>query len=124
MRGQPTITPCPCLLSSLFPMCSCHVARSQFSCGDRHDTPNCTSTDHLDAMLFVNIAAPLSLRSAALLLGAKSAVGTDTDPLAVRAAAANAALNGMEQRFQLLQCGASLSDPDPMLQVGLVQCLS
>jgi hypothetical protein len=30
---------------------------------------------------------------------------------------ANAALNGLEQRFNLLQCGASLSDPDPMLQV-------
>lgn len=55
--------------------------------------------------------------AAALLLGAKSAVGTDTDPLAVRAAAANAALNGLEGRFQLLQCGANLSDPDPMLQV-------
>jgi predicted nicotinamide N-methyase len=59
-----------------------------------------------------------SLHAAALLLGAESAIGTDTDPLAVRAAAANAALNGLEQRFQLLQCGANLSDPDPMLQVG------
>ena len=61
-----------------------------------------------------------SLHAAALLLGAESAVGTDTDPLAVRAAASNAALNGLEQRFQLLQCGANLSDPDPMLQVGFV----
>jgi hypothetical protein len=30
----------------------------------------------------------------------------------------NAALNGLEQRFLLLQCGANLSDPDPMLQAG------
>ena len=58
--------------------------------------------------------APLS---AALLLGASSAVGTDTDPLAIRAAAANAALNGLQDRMQVLQCAASLSDPDPLLQV-------
>lgn len=56
--------------------------------------------------------------AAALLLGARSAVGTDTDPLAVRAAAANAELNGLQERLQLVQCGANLSDPDPLLQVG------
>lgn len=63
-------------------------------------------------------AWPLPARAAALLLGAKSAIGTDTDPLAVRAAAANAALNGLQDQMQLLQCGANLSDPDPLLQVG------
>lgn len=55
--------------------------------------------------------------AAALLLGASRAVGTDTDPLAVRAAAANAELNGLQDRLQLVQCGASLSDPDPLLLV-------
>jgi hypothetical protein len=35
----------------------------------------------------------------------------------VRAAAANAGLNGVTEAVQLLQCGASLSDPDPLMQV-------
>ena len=41
------------------------------------------------------------LAIAALLLGAASAVGTDTDPLAVQSAAANARLNGVGKRFQV-----------------------
>lgn len=57
------------------------------------------------------------LAIAALLLGASRAVGTDTDPLAVRASAANAELNGLQDRLQLVQCGAGLSDPDPLLQL-------
>lgn len=55
--------------------------------------------------------------AAGLLLGGASAVGTDTDPLAVRAAEANAALNGVEGRFTVLKCGANLTDPDPLLSV-------
>ena len=41
------------------------------------------------------------LAIAALLLGAASAVGTDTDPLAVQSAAANARLNRVGDRFQV-----------------------
>ena len=43
------------------------------------------------------------LAIAALRLGAASAVGTDTDPLAVLSAAANARLNGVADRFQVRQ---------------------
>ena len=39
---------------------------------------------------------------AALLLGAKKAVGVDIDPTAVRTAAENAALNRVEDRFEAL----------------------
>lgn len=39
------------------------------------------------------------LSVAALLLGAKSAVGVDIDPLAVKTAVENARLNGVEERF-------------------------
>lgn len=39
------------------------------------------------------------LSVAALLLGARSAVGVDIDPLAVKTAAENARLNGVEDRF-------------------------
>ncbi len=41
------------------------------------------------------------LAIAALRLGAASAVGTDTDPLAVLSAAANARLNGVADVFQV-----------------------
>jgi ribosomal protein L11 methylase PrmA len=58
--------------------------------------------------------------AAALLMGASSAVGTDTDPLAVRAAEANAGLNGMQGRFTVLKCGANLNDADPLLQVSVL----
>lgn len=54
--------------------------------------------------------------AAALLLGAASAVGTDIDPLAVGVASANAALNGVQQRLSVLQCGARLDEPDPVVQ--------
>jgi ribosomal protein L11 methylase PrmA len=50
-------------------------------------------------------------------MGAKNAVATDIDPLAVRAAKANATLNGVQQQMQVLPCGPSLQDPDPVSQV-------
>jgi len=57
------------------------------------------------------------LALAALLLGARSAVGTDTDPLAVRSAKRNAELNSQEA-FTALLCGPSLDDPEPLQQGG------
>lgn len=54
------------------------------------------------------------LAIAALKLGAAQAYGTDTDALAVRAAAQNAALNTMEGRFQAVQCEASAEGPEPL----------
>lgn len=44
------------------------------------------------------------LSVAALLLGADSAIGVDIDPLAVKTAAENAKLNGVENRFEAV-CG-------------------
>jgi ribosomal protein L11 methyltransferase len=41
------------------------------------------------------------LAIAALQLGAASALGTDTDALAVQSAGANAHLNGVADRFQV-----------------------
>ncbi|CAL5220663.1 g2709 [Coccomyxa viridis] len=54
------------------------------------------------------------LAIAALKLGAAQAYGTDTDALAVRAAAQNVALNAMEERFQAVQCEASTEGPEPL----------
>ena len=54
------------------------------------------------------------LAIAALKMGGAQAYGTDTDPLAVRAAAQNAALNGMAERFQAVQCGGSAEGPEPL----------
>jgi len=51
------------------------------------------------------------LAVAALLLGARRAVGTDTDPLAVRASAANARLNGVSRRFAAVLVPPSLPPP-------------
>jgi ribosomal protein L11 methylase PrmA len=59
----------------------------------------------------------LPVDAVALLMGASTAVGTDTDPLAVRAAEANAGLNGVQGRFSVVKCGANLNDADPMLEV-------
>ena len=42
------------------------------------------------------------------------AYGTDTDPLAVRAAAQNAALNGVSEHFQAVQCRGSAEGPEPL----------
>ena len=54
------------------------------------------------------------LAIAALKMGAAQAYGTDTDPLAVRAAAQNASLNGMAERFQAVQCEGSAEGPEPL----------
>ena len=48
------------------------------------------------------------LAIAALLLGASRAAATDVDPLAVRAAGANAALNGVTERLVAVPCGHSM----------------
>lgn len=85
------------------------------------ELPNMPPVSPLSLPACCTSPLPTSRPAAALLLGAKSAVGTDTDPLAVRAAAANAVLNDCQERFQVLQCGASLADPDPLLQV--IPCL-
>ena len=61
------------------------------------------------------------LALAALHMGAASAVGTDTDALAVRAARRNAGLNGMTGRLAVLQCGAGSGDAEPLAQVGVRQ---
>lgn len=52
------------------------------------------------------------------LTRAAQAVGTDTDPLAVRAAARNAELNGQSAGFVSLQCSPDLAGPEPLAQVG------
>ena len=57
------------------------------------------------------------LAIAALKLGAARAYGTDTDALAVRAAAQNAALNDMEGSFQAVQCEASTEGAEPLAAV-------
>ncbi|KAG2434485.1 hypothetical protein HYH02_012314 [Chlamydomonas schloesseri] len=55
------------------------------------------------------------LAIAALKYGAASAVGTDIDLLAVKAAQRNGALNGYEPpAFTALQCGAGIDDPEPI----------
>ena len=54
------------------------------------------------------------LAIAALKLGAAEAFGADTDPLAVRAATQNAALNAMGERFSAVQCQASVEGPEPL----------
>ena len=72
----------------------------------------------LCSVLFIDIASCAAgsgvLAIAALKLGAAQAYGTDTDALAVRAAAQNAALNTMEGRFQAVQCEASAEGPEPL----------
>ena len=50
-------------------------------------------------------------------LGASRAVGTDIDPFSITAATQNAALNGLEEQFDLFLCGADMSEPDPLEQV-------
>eukprot|EP00879_Flechtneria_rotunda_P033157 GHRR01036694.1.p1 GENE.GHRR01036694.1~~GHRR01036694.1.p1 ORF type:complete len:182 (+),score=51.90 GHRR01036694.1:303-848(+) len=90
------------------------------------------SGEHPTTRLCLRLLASLSLQGstvmdygtgsgilaiAALLLGAESAVGTDTDPLAVRAAEANAALNGVACKLRVVRCGPNLNDLDPLLQL-------
>jgi ribosomal protein L11 methyltransferase len=59
------------------------------------------------------------LAVAALLLGAQRAVGTDVEPLAVRSADQNAALNGVGGAFTALRCGADLAAPEPLEEAGM-----
>jgi ribosomal protein L11 methyltransferase len=59
------------------------------------------------------------LALAALHFGAKRAVGTDVDPLAVESAGRNAALNHMEGRYSAYPCRAALSDPEPLGEAGV-----
>lgn len=56
-------------------------------------------------------------------MGASNAVGTDTDPLAVRAAEANAVLNDLQDKFMVVRCGANLDDPEPVAEVDLAGLL-
>ncbi len=46
-------------------------------------------------------------------------VGTDVDPLSLKASARNAALNGVSDRFAALLCSASISDPEPLGAAGM-----
>lgn len=62
------------------------------------------------------------LAIACLMLGAARAAGTDTDPLAVRAAARNAGHNGVAAAFTALQCAADLAGAEPLAQAGLPSC--
>ena len=57
------------------------------------------------------------LAIAALLLGAKTALGCDVDPAVPAIAAENAALNGVEGRFTVL-CGDAAGDPKLREAVG------
>jgi ribosomal protein L11 methyltransferase len=58
------------------------------------------------------------LAAAALVMGAARAVGTDVEPLAVRAAAQNAALNGVGARLTALVCSADVAGEEPMAAAG------
>lgn len=58
------------------------------------------------------------LAVAALLLGAGRAVGTDIEPLAVKATEANAALNGVSGRLAAYQCAADLQQEEPLAAAG------
>lgn len=59
------------------------------------------------------------LAVAALVLGAARAVGTDVEPLAVKAATQNAALNGVAAKLQALRCWADLEAGEPLAEAGL-----
>ncbi len=59
------------------------------------------------------------LAIASLLLGASQAVGTDTDPLAVKASQRNGELNGVWGGLRVVQCMPSLDDEEPLAVHGL-----
>jgi ribosomal protein L11 methylase PrmA len=56
------------------------------------------------------------------VLPARQAIGTDTDPLAVKAAARNAEHNGQGARFVSLQCAPDLDGPEPLAAVRAQWC--
>ena len=63
---------------------------------------------------------------AALRLGAGRVVGLDTDPIAVTAATANAAVNGLSDRFEARQGTVTLDsgeEPYPLVLANLVASL-
>ncbi|KAI3424280.1 hypothetical protein D9Q98_009835 [Chlorella vulgaris] len=59
------------------------------------------------------------LAVAALLMGAERAVGSDVEPLAVKATQANAALNGVSERLAAYLCAADLKQPEPLAAAGI-----
>ena len=59
------------------------------------------------------------LAIAALLYGASSAVGTDTDPLAVRVAQRNAHLNNLGDKMAVIQCSTSARQEDEPIRKAL-----
>ena len=65
------------------------------------------------------------LSLAGLQLGARSAVGLDTDPLAVEATRANAALNGLESRIEVRhgRLPEVAGEPYPLVLANLVAAL-
>lgn len=58
------------------------------------------------------------LAIAALLMGAKEAIGTDVDSLAVKAANRNAELNATEGKFKALLCEPDIDGPEPLAALG------
>lgn len=108
LQQQPASRSCSCC-------CSCYYEGPAMPCALTWATPwfealSFKSSHRYDFVL-------LCVYAAALLLGAERAVGTDTDPLAVRAAQANAVLNVLSESFTVVKCGANLDDPDPVQQV-------
>ncbi|PRW20360.1 ribosomal L11 methyltransferase isoform B [Chlorella sorokiniana] len=59
------------------------------------------------------------LAVAALLMGATRAVGTDIEPLAVKATQSNAALNSVAERLDAYTCAASLEQQEPLAAAGV-----
>ncbi|KAK9817789.1 hypothetical protein WJX72_002183 [[Myrmecia] bisecta] len=55
----------------------------------------------------------------ALQMGAAFAAGTDTDPLSIKAATRNAALNGVDECFAVVQCQPTADGPDPFAKLPL-----
>ena len=95
------------------------AAQLEFQSYTYPDTPACRLQLWMpSSVLFIDIASRAAgsgvLAIAALKLGATQAYGTDTDALAVRAAAQNASLNTLEGRFRAVQCEASIEGPEPL----------
>ncbi|KAI7836968.1 hypothetical protein COHA_009152 [Chlorella ohadii] len=59
------------------------------------------------------------LAVAALLMGAARAVGTDIEPLAVKATVSNAVLNSVADRLDAYACAASLEQQEPLAAAGV-----
>jgi len=59
------------------------------------------------------------LATAALVMGAAHAVGTDVEPLAIKAAMQNADINDVGGAFLALQCDSDVSQPGPLETAGV-----